>query len=112
MHARPLQPWITRHIAVRQRLERIGTSSPLLLMVVTTKHALHEAALFSGLHPSLFSQRLQSHSQVAITTREQLAKNAIPAVCQGTPTARRAALEDRDFDRVCPTFYTSGNSAS
>ena len=47
-----LQTWITRQIAVRQRLERVCTSYLLLLMVVTTKHSLQEAARFSGLHPS------------------------------------------------------------
>jgi len=48
-----LQTWITRQIAVRQRLERVCTSSLLLLMVVTTTHSLQEAARFSGLHPSI-----------------------------------------------------------
>jgi hypothetical protein len=40
MLAGTLQTWITRHIAVRQRLERICTSYLLFLMVVTTKHSL------------------------------------------------------------------------
>src|SRR5215510_12154761 len=69
-----LQTWIKRHIAVRQRLERICTSYLLFLMVVTTKHSLHEAARFSGLHPSLFSHLLKSHAKVAITTLEHLSK--------------------------------------
>jgi hypothetical protein len=62
-----LHTWITRHIAVRRRLERICTGYLLFLMVATTKHSLTEAARFSGLHPSLFSKLLQSHTQVAIT---------------------------------------------
>jgi hypothetical protein len=74
MPAGPLHTWITRHIAVRQRLERICTSYLLFLMVATTKHSLKEAARFSGLHPSLFSKLLQSHAQVAITTLENLSK--------------------------------------
>src|SRR5438132_5942851 len=74
MLAGPLQTWIKRQIAVRQRLERICTSYLLFLMVVTTKHSLQEAARFSGLHPSLFSKLLQSHSKVAITTLENLSK--------------------------------------
>ena len=74
MHASPLQTWIKRHISVRQRLERICTSYLLFLMVVTTKHSLQEAARFSGLHPSLFSKLLKSHSKVAITTLEKLSK--------------------------------------
>ena len=69
-----LQTWIKRHIAVRQRLERICTSYLLFLMVVTTKHSLEEAARFSRLHKSLFSKMLQSHSKVAITTLENLSK--------------------------------------
>ena len=74
MLAGTLHTWIKRHIAVRQRLERICTSYLLFLMVATTKHSLKEAARFSGLHPSLFSKLLQSHAQVAITTLESLSK--------------------------------------
>jgi hypothetical protein len=44
-------------------------------MVVTTKHSLKEAARFSGLHRSLFSKLLKSHSNVAITTLDQLSKS-------------------------------------
>ena len=69
-----LQTWIKRHIAVRQRLERICTSYLLFLMVVTTKHSLEEAARFSRLHKSLFSKMLQAHSKVALTTLESLSK--------------------------------------
>src|SRR5919204_420785 len=74
MPAGSLHTWITRHIAVRRRLERICTSYLLFLMVATTKHSLTEAARFSGLHPSLFSKLLQSHAQVAITTLDHLSK--------------------------------------
>jgi len=74
MLAGTIQTWITRRIAVRQRLERICTNYLLFLMVVTTKHSLEEAARFSGLHPSLLSKLLQSHAKVAITTLEQLSK--------------------------------------
>src|SRR5215831_15949408 len=69
----PLHTWVTRHIAVRQRLARVCTSYVLFLMVATTKHSLTEAARFSGLHPSLFANLLQSHAQVAITTLESRA---------------------------------------
>ena len=69
-----LHTWVTRHLAVRQRLERVCTSYVLFLMVATTKHSLKEAARFSGLHPSLFAKLLQSHAQVAITTLESLSK--------------------------------------
>jgi hypothetical protein len=74
MLAGTIQTWIKRRIAVRQRLERMCTSYLLFLMVVTTKHSLKEAARFSGLHPSLFSKLLTSHSKVAITTLENLSK--------------------------------------
>src|SRR5205823_13991150 len=88
MLAGTLQTWIKRHISVRQRLERICTSYLLFLMVVTTKHSLQEAARFSGLHPSLFSKLLQSHSKVAITTLDHLSK---------TPARQFAkALQRRD----------------
>jgi hypothetical protein len=55
MRARTLQTWIARHIAVRQRLERVCTSYLLFLMVVTTKHSLEEAARFAGLHKARVS---------------------------------------------------------
>ena len=48
MQARTVHPWIARHLAVRTRLAQVGVSSLLLLMVVTRKHALEEAARFSG----------------------------------------------------------------
>jgi len=41
-------------------------------MVGTTKHSIEEAARFSGLHKSLFSKLLKSHSRGAITTLESL----------------------------------------
>jgi Transposase DDE domain len=69
-----LHTWVTRHIAVRQRLARVCTSYLLFLMVATTKHSLTEAARFSGLHPSLFAKLLHAHAQVAITTLDQLSK--------------------------------------
>ena len=74
MPAGPLHTWITRHIAVRRRLERICTGYLLFLMVATTKHSLTEAARFSGLHPSLFSKMLQAHTKEAITTLDSLSK--------------------------------------
>jgi len=74
MLAGTLQTWITRRISVRQRLERVCTSYLLFLMVVTTKHSLEQAARFSGLHKSLFSKMLHSHSKVAIATLESLSK--------------------------------------
>jgi hypothetical protein len=74
MLAGTLHTWLKRRIAVRQRLERICTSYLLFLMVATTKHSLEEAARFSGLHKSLFSHLLKSHTTVAITTLDNLSK--------------------------------------
>jgi len=74
MLAGTLPTWMPRHIAVRQRLERMCTSYLLFLMVVTTKHSLEEAARFSRLHTSLFSKMLQSPAKVALTTLENLSK--------------------------------------
>ena len=66
MLAGTVQTWITRQITVRQRLERICTSSLLFLMVATSKHSFKEAARFSRLHPSLFSKLLQSHAKAIL----------------------------------------------
>src|SRR2546429_4343939 len=85
MLAGPLHTWITRHITVRQRLERMCTSSLLFLMVATTKHSLTEAARFSGLHPSLFSKLLQSHTQVAITALDHLSKTQARQFAKALP---------------------------
>jgi hypothetical protein len=74
MLAGTLQTWSTCHLSVRQRLVRICTSSLLLLLVGTTKHALEEAARCAGLHKALCANMLQSHSQVAIATLERRSK--------------------------------------
>src|SRR6516225_9775352 len=80
-----LHTWVTRHIAVRQRLERVCTSYVLFLMVATTKHSLTEAARFSGLHPSLFSKMLQAHTKEAITTLESLSKTPARQCAKALP---------------------------
>src|ERR687885_990834 len=85
MPAGTLHTWVTRHIAVRQRLERICTSYLLFLMVTTTKHSLKEAARFSGLHPSLFAKLLHAHAQVAITTLDQLSKRQARQFAKALP---------------------------
>ena len=69
------QTWITRQIAVRQRLERMCAGSLLLLMVATTKRFPRKKPPgFPDYIPALFSQLLQSHSKVAIATLESLSK--------------------------------------
>ena len=82
MQARTLQTWLVRRIAIRHRLERVCTSYRLFLMVVTTKHALEEAARFSGLHKSQFSKMLQAHSKVAVYTLASLSKKQAKHVSQ------------------------------
>jgi hypothetical protein len=74
MRARTLQTWIARHIVVHRRLGSVCTSSLLFLMVVTTKHALAEAARFSGLHTSQCSKLLKGQRDVAVSTLESLSK--------------------------------------
>jgi hypothetical protein len=88
MRVGTLQPWITRQIAVRQRLERICPSYLLFLMVMTTKHSLEEAARFSGLHTSLFSHLLKSHAKVAITTLEHLSKTQARQCAKALPRVK------------------------
>lgn len=82
--------WIKRPIAVRQRLGRMCTSSRLLLMVVTTQHALAEAARFSRRHPSLCSNMVQAPAKVAMTTLERL--STTPARQCAKTLARRNGL--------------------
>jgi len=85
MPAGPLHTWITRHIAVRRRLERICTGYLLFVMVATTKHSLTEAARFSGLHPSLFSKMLHAHTKEAITTLDSLSKTQARQFAKALP---------------------------
>lgn len=75
MSAGALHTWIKRRLTVRRRLGPICTAYLLFLMVTTTRHSLKEAGRFSGLHPSLLSKLLASHSNVAMTTLDQLSKS-------------------------------------
>src|SRR5499427_4869841 len=88
MSAGALHTWTKRHITVRQRLGRICTAYLLFLLVATSKHSLQEAARFSGLHPSLFSKLLKSHSNVAITTLEQLSKSQARKIAKALERVR------------------------
>ena len=72
-----LQTWITRQLTVRRRLERMCTSSLLVLMVATTKPAFKEASRFAKLPPSLLSKLLPSHANGATTTLENLSKTQV-----------------------------------
>jgi hypothetical protein len=91
MPAPTLQTWIARHSRVRRRLERICTGYLLCLMVVTTNHALEQAARFSALHKSQCSKMLQYHRSVAVYTLESLSKKQAKRVsktlqkCKGLP---------------------------
>ena len=88
MSAGALHTWIKRRITVRRRLERICTAYLLFLMVVTTKHSLTEAARCSGLPSSLFSKLLKSHSNVAITTLDQLSKSQARKIAKALERVR------------------------
>jgi Transposase DDE domain len=88
MSAGTLHTWIKRRLTVRRRLEPICTAYLLFLMVATTKHSLKEAARFSGLHPSLFSKLLKSHSNVAITTLDQLSKTQARKIAKALQRVR------------------------
>ena len=88
MSAGALHTWIKRRITVRRRLGRICTAYLLFLMVVTTKHSLKEAARFSGRHSSLFAKLLKSHSNVAITTLDQLSKSQARKIAKALERVR------------------------
>src|SRR5215218_5239322 len=88
MSAGALHTWIKRHITVRQRLGRICTAYLLFLLVATSKHSLKEAARFSGLHPSLFSKLLKAHSNVAISTLDQLSKSQARKIAKALERVR------------------------
>jgi len=90
---------MARRIGVRRRLERVCTGYLLFLMVITTQHALEEAARFSGLHKSQCSQMLKAQSTVAVSTLESLSKQQAKHVakalhkCKGLPW-KRALIVD------------------
>lgn len=69
-----LQAWIARRLSLPIRLRQVGISSRLLLMVVTRKHALEEAARFSGCHTSRCRKFVHTHAGVAITTLQTLSQ--------------------------------------
>src|SRR5262245_22144848 len=62
----PVPTGLNRHMAVRQRLERLCPSSLLVLMVATTPQAREEAARFAGRHHALCAPRLPSQTTGAI----------------------------------------------
>jgi hypothetical protein len=88
MSAGALHTWIKRRLTVQRRLGRICTAYLLFLMVATTKPSLKEAARFSGLHSSLFSKLLKSHSNVAITTLDQLSKSQARKIAKALERVR------------------------
>ena len=107
MRAPTVQTWIARHILVRRRLENVCTRDLLLLMVVTRKHSLEEAARFSGRHTSQCSKMLQAHSQVAVSTLERLSKKQAKHVA----TARQK-LQERPWDIALVVDSTLQHRAS
>jgi hypothetical protein len=85
MRARPPQTGSARRIGVRRRLERGCPGYLLFLMVVTTQPALAEAARFSGRPTAHFSQRLQAHRKVAVSTLASLSKPPAQPVAPTLP---------------------------
>jgi hypothetical protein len=76
-----------RHCQQIQWLMQVGAGCAFV-MVATSKHALKEAARFSGLHPSLFSKLLQSHANVAISTLDQLSKSQARKIAKALARVR------------------------
>jgi hypothetical protein len=107
MRAQTVQTWIARHILVRRRLVHVCTSYLLFLMVVTRKHALAEAARFSGLHTSQFSKMLQVHSHVAVATLERLSKQQAKQVAKA-----RQKLKELPWDIAIVVDSTLQHRAS
>ena len=108
MQTRTWQTGIARPIRLRRRLDNVCTSYLLCLRVVTTKHALANAARFAARHPSQCSKMVPHHGHVAVSTLESLSKthakpratglNALPgrpwksAISIASPRPRRASL--------------------
>jgi Transposase DDE domain len=107
MRAQTVQTWIARHILVRRRLVHVCTSYLMFLMVVTRKHALAEAARFSGLHTSQFSKMLQAHSQVAVATLERLSQQQAKQVAKA-----RQKLKELPWDIAIVVDSTLQHRAS
>ncbi len=82
MRARTVQTWIARRSGVRRRLERVCTSSLLVVLVVTTKHALEEAARFARRPKAQCAKMWQAQSHVAVSPLESLAKKHAKHVSQ------------------------------
>jgi len=107
MRAQTVQTWIARHILVRRRLANVCTSYLLFLMVMTRKHALEEAARFSGLHKSQFSKMLKAHSNIAVYTLESLAKKHAKHVAKA-----RQKLQELPWDIAIVVDSTLQHRAS
>jgi hypothetical protein len=97
MLAGPLQTWITRQIAVRQRLERICTRYLLFLMVATTKHSLEEAARFSGRQNLKRAQELtQAQRQLDQLRQQEASRPGLAA----QPRAQQLNETQRQLDQL------------
>src|SRR5262249_28469110 len=68
----PVPTGLNRHLAVRQRRERLWTRALLVLMGATTPQARAEAARFAGRHHALCAPRLPSQTTGAIPTLDPL----------------------------------------
>ena len=83
MPTQTLQTWIARRISIRTRLQSVGVSYLLFLMVSTQKHSFTQAARFSGLNKSAFCKFLRNHGNVAAYTLDDLSKRQARQLAKG-----------------------------
>jgi hypothetical protein len=74
MPTQTLKTWIARRISVPTRLQQVGVTYLLFLMVATQKRSFTHAAQFSGLNKSVFCKWLRDHFNVAAYTLEDFSK--------------------------------------
>lgn len=70
-----LRNWMLHNIPIKKRLINVCVAYLLFLMVEVRKHSLEEAARFSRLNKSQFSNFLKNHSKSAVYSLGELSKN-------------------------------------
>ena len=66
--------WLSRRIAVKNRLKNVCLCLVMYLMIEVRKHSLEGAARFWGMSTSQFSRFLSTHSIIAVYTLDDLSK--------------------------------------
>jgi len=69
-----LKKWVSNLVAVDCRIRRVFVWYLLFIMVSTRKHSLDEAAKFSGINKSLFSNFLKNYTKLSVYTLDNLSK--------------------------------------